>query len=613
MRTQRTTAVLSAIALSAAALIALPGSHTAPAHATPTTNHDAKKPAALGPADATMRVVEFKITADTNRRTDPSSPTQLPADVTAALTHFTLDHVGAIFTTPHSSTAAINATTPNDLAAWHHVVVANANQAEAVATALRNQNSVVTAYVVPEISEATISTPPTPRTATRTTSGNYEAQQTYLRSAAEGGIDAYSAWKVPGGTGKNVTVTDVERGWALHHEDLSKLANAPLTMDNLIKDHDHGTAVAGVIWGDRNDFGVTGIAHDAAAQVSPVTTTDHHQSVAAAIWRAAENSTAGDVIVLEQQIVGCGGDVAPVEVVPSIHEAIKASVERGIHVVEAAGNGQQNLDDDCYGGAEFPKGYGPSGAIMVGAGGACNTDPRYPMWFTNYGTRLDIQGWGECVVTTGYGDLAGDTPSNEYAGGFSGTSSASAVIGGVVASLSSVAEEHNKPLPPAQMRAVLKKTGVAQTGDKKIGPLPDLRSAINALGIATPSTPGTPTPTPTDKPSDFYKNMTSVKIQDYRTATSTITSAYPGAQKVLLELDLKHTCAQHLKIDITTPDGVRNTVKRASYTNRCATWDGPKSDTFAMRSASEGDWSVHISDHQRGHHGTLNGWSLSFS
>jgi len=47
-------------------------------------------------------------------------------------------------------------------------------------------------------------------------------RQGYL-DPAPGGIDARYAWRVPGGTGRGVTVVDLEQGFNLDHEDLVRV------------------------------------------------------------------------------------------------------------------------------------------------------------------------------------------------------------------------------------------------------------------------------------------------------------------------------------------------------------------------------------------------------
>ena len=59
-----------------------------------------------------------------------------------------------------------------------------------------------------------------------------------------------------------------------------------------------------------------------------------------AIILAVVNGSAGDVILLEQQYPVCGlSDFGPIEVLPSVFDAIQTAVAQGFVVVEAAGSG----------------------------------------------------------------------------------------------------------------------------------------------------------------------------------------------------------------------------------------------------------------------------------
>ena len=91
-------------------------------------------------------------------------------------------------------------------------------------------------------------------------------------------------------------------------------------------------------------------------------------------------------------------------------------------VVEAAGNGSQNLDDAVYG-QLFNREYRDSGAIMCGA----TTIGGTPYDWSNNGSRVDLNGWGGSVGTCGYGDLQDDNEDVFYTRYFSGTSSASPI------------------------------------------------------------------------------------------------------------------------------------------------------------------------------------------
>jgi serine protease len=148
-------------------------------------------------------------------------------------------------------------------------------------------------------------------------------------------------------------------------------------------------------------------------------------------------------------------------------------------VVEAAGNGGVDLDDPAYHGL-FERAVRDSGAILVGASTATS---RAPMCWTNYGSRVDVHGWGEKVVTLGYGDLFAASDNRDYTATFSGTSSAAPMVAGAVASLQGASLAAGKgPVGPRVMRELLRSTGTPQADSAKhIGSLPNLRTAIPKL------------------------------------------------------------------------------------------------------------------------------------
>src|SRR5262249_810000 len=158
-------------------------------------------------------------------------------------------------------------------------------------------------------------------------------------------------------------------------------------------------------------------------------------------------------------------------------------------VVEPASNGSENLDDPIYNGV-FNRANRDSGAIVVGAGmppeGIYGPGPdRSPTATTDFGSRVDVQGWGDSITTCGYGDIRhNEGQNNLYTGRFGGTSGASAMVAAAAAVIESIAKAENRPpLPPAVLRQLLVSAGTAQTGDpgQHIGPRPNLRAAIQAL------------------------------------------------------------------------------------------------------------------------------------
>ena len=132
-----------------------------------------------------------------------------------------------------------------------------------------------------------------------------------------------------------------------------------------------------------------------------------------------------------------------------------------------------------------------SGAILVGAGRSPNfgSNARSAHNFTNYGITVDLQGWGDSIVTTGYGTLfpGGANPDNAernrfYALNFGGTSGASPIVAGAVAIAQSTHKRVNGDfMSPSEVKDLLIATGTPQTGAKEIGPLPDLRGAIGQI------------------------------------------------------------------------------------------------------------------------------------
>ena len=130
---------------------------------------------------------------------------------------------------------------------------------------------------------------------------SFVAQQDY-REAAGDGIDADFANAIPGGTGANVTVVDIEYSWNQAHEDLTVASGALIangTPSDPFSSNDHGTAVIGEIVGDGNAFGVTGIAHDAGLGLVNASNTEDGYDLADSIDTAHAALAAGDVIIIE--------------------------------------------------------------------------------------------------------------------------------------------------------------------------------------------------------------------------------------------------------------------------------------------------------------------------
>jgi len=119
--------------------------------------------------------------------------------------------------------------------------------------------------------------------------------------------------------------------------------------------------------------------------------------------------------------------------------------------------------------------------------------------FSNYGARVDVQGWGREVTSSGYGDLQGGAAADLwYTDRFSGTSSASPIVVGALACAQGALRARGRiPLSPARAQQVLRTYGSPQQdapnrpATQRIGLRPDLRRLIPA--VVQPVTPFTGT------------------------------------------------------------------------------------------------------------------------
>lgn len=345
---------------------------------------------------------------------------------------------------------------------------------------------------------------------------DFTPRQGYL-DAAPGGIDARYAWTRSGGRGSGVRVIDCEWGWRFTHEDLTVNQGGVVagTTSSDLAAVNHGTAVLGEISGDRNAHGVTGITPDAVISASAFSVPS-----ATAIRSAADRLGPGDVLLLEIHRPGPNspsprqgqlGFIA-VEWWPDDYAAIRYAVEKGVVVVEAAGNGAENLDRPVY--STRPSGFPSSwtnpfnpanptsGAVLVGAGapppgthGRNHGPDRSRLDFSNYGQRVDAQGWGREVTSTGYGNLQGGADQDRwYTDTFSGTSSASPIVVGAIAAVQGCLRAAGRPvLSPARAIELLRRSGSPQQdapgrpATQRIGNRPNLRQLIPmALASAAP-------------------------------------------------------------------------------------------------------------------------------
>ena len=402
-----------------------------------------------------------------------------------------------------------------DLSVFYKVE-APVSRLSTLARELLEDDSIDAAYIKPPAEPPIVNDIPPDTNDAPPVTPDFTASQIYL-GAAPAGIEALWAHTRPGGKGNGVRIIDIEGAWRFSHEDLMQVQGGVIggTQSTDIGWRNHGTAVIGVFGGDQNAFGVTGIAPNANTRAISIFGTN--QGSARSIRDAADHLSAGDIILIELHRPGPRHNFAArndqlgyiaVEWWEDDWAAIRYASNKGVIVVEAAGNGAENLDDGIYSVRPpgfpsswtnpFNRGNRDSGAILVGAGapppgthGRDHGPDRSRLGFSNYGASADAQGWGREVTTCGYGNLQGG--SNEdlwYTDSFSGTSSASPVVVGAIACVQGNRKAQGQPVfTPAQIRAKLRATGSTQNdapgrpATQRVGNRPNLKQLMGFVKI----------------------------------------------------------------------------------------------------------------------------------
>lgn len=379
-----------------------------------------------------------------------------------------------------------------DLASQLLVATPNADRSHLIALAQK-------LHALDEVEYAELASldcpPPPPAADIAPVTPSLVALQTYRQAA--NGIDLDYLWNTYGITGDpSLNIRDCEYDFNASHEDLSGLVHWQPNVVSRFTGYgnDHGTAVMGILASGRNNYGTTGSVPDCTTWFYPEfsTLTTGTQDRTACVTAAIAHSSPGDIVMLEMQIDGPAAgssDYVPAEYTMSVWQAVKTGSDAGVITIAAAGNGNQNLDL-----ASLFSDYharGDSGAILVGAGDAA----RVKSSFSTYGSRINLQGWGSAVFSTGYGTYAtyGKDSNQKYTATFDGTSSATPIVTSAAALIQSVAIRMlGTRLTPARMRTLLTTTGRPQTGttatSQPIGPRPDLRAATISLLASDPPT-----------------------------------------------------------------------------------------------------------------------------
>ena len=232
------------------------------------------------------------------------------------------------------------------------------------ATVIDTLNSLDAVELAQAIPKAVVPTPP-----------DFQYDEGYL-NAAPNGINALNAAAAYGVKGAGIKFADVEFNFNSNHQDLPLVTIIGLTPTDQTNIN-HGTAVLGVIAAKDDGKGVRGIAPESALYFSSIGDGVSPDNIPAALSTALNDLSAGDVMLIELQIPGPNwdhstqyGDV-PAEWYKPTYDRIVTATGLGVTVVEAAGNGYQNLDDSIYSASGQNGGHYPflsandSGAILV--------------------------------------------------------------------------------------------------------------------------------------------------------------------------------------------------------------------------------------------------------
>lgn len=359
-----------------------------------------------------------------------------------------------------------------DLNNWFAVRTTGAAATERLVEALLAEPVVETAYAEFAVARTTDIPPPTPL---------LESSQSYLGAPPAG--YAYDAVQtIVGARGQGLYLAQLEGKHTLDHEDVTSVTAATIlglpASAGWSSWQQHGTACLGIMGAQRNAYGVRGMASDHAAFY----TASLQNGAANMVSLATAALRAGDVMSSSYAWV-VSSLHAPADWDQSTYDAIRIAAAAGIVYTIAAGNTNHDLADTAIYGNRYLPASTPSGAFITGASGAGDSSRA---GFSNFGAVVVANCWGSGVATTGYGSAfdPGDL-RQQYTYSFSGTSSATPALAGVIASLCGAIQEQLGRTPTlAEIRSALLSTGTAIPGNGGgVGTRPDLVQLFAAFGL----------------------------------------------------------------------------------------------------------------------------------
>src|SRR5262249_44571100 len=150
-------------------------------------------------------------------------------------------------------------------------------------------------------------------------------------------------WGVQGGDGDCQAIIDIELGWTLDHDDFK--IHKPKCLFGVHEEtsRSHGTSVLGILCASQNTSGLVGIAPNVTSvncMSYSIGAGPDPSRIPETIVKAVQHLEPGNVILIEIQM-----GFRPCEIDPQCLLAIELATAAFMTVVEAAGNGSQNLDN----------------------------------------------------------------------------------------------------------------------------------------------------------------------------------------------------------------------------------------------------------------------------
>ncbi|AGL21188.1 S8 family peptidase [Actinoplanes sp. N902-109] len=334
----------------------------------------------------------------------------------------------------------------------------------------------------------------------------------------------------------------------------------------------HGTHVAGTIGGST--YGVAKDVKLVAVRVLDCQGSGSYSAIIAGIDWVTRN--ARKPAVANMSVGGINS--------ATLNNAVARSIAAGVTYAVAAGNDDE---DAC----DFSPAATPD-AITVGA--IDETDTR--AYFSNYGKCLDLFAPGVDIVSAGY---SSDTATAEM----SGTSMATPHVAGAAALVSAA----HPGWSPAQVAAAL---AAQATPGKVADPGAGSVNKLLYTGFLNTESSNIPVGSTTCGP---FTLDTDVKIARKGTATSSKTVSGcggNGSATATVGVTVKDSYRGSLVVTLTSPRGVRYTLKAAQKTDKTANLV----HTYPINLSGtprNGKWSLQVKDTYGTTTGVLDKWTLT--